>query len=611
MTAGDAYDVVVAGAGISGLTSAYWLKKLVPELRVLLVERSGTAGGLTGDWIDHRAGPRKRLQPPMHMIFRSKYPNLLAMVNELGAEISPLFTGYRIITSDGRRHDLRMEGWAADHLPPPFHAIRTLTRLDLPLLAKWDLLKLVAAGAYCAEEIHRLLPEPRRIPNTVSLESLELLLNMGERARDFVETVTPSIYNLHPWYTSAPRMATVAAGTLALERGCLHHHVFARNYNAAFIDRFVDRLRAMGVEMRFRTEVRRIDSDVEGERVEAIWVRSAGPEVAGSHRWICEGCGAENWSVDRAACTRCGADTTLDRVRSGEIRRPLPSHPWSDPERDGLERIRCRNLVTAMYPHMIAPLLPAGSPLRRHPAVRAFFSSRGNQTQLSIARVYYSAQVTEGDPRITGTHNPAFAFNGCQSVYNVFGGAELDHPRGDVVDVLLDVGVVRDAHTQEEQIDRIVHDLRRVYPAADPSLVEHVSFADLQPSVLYLSEQPAVAGLHRFFSTHRAGARNWFVAGCHSGQIGIGMESATESGLSAANALLEEIGVSARAPVRPYTFPLGARLLALAGRGLVTWKGGGRSWRRLAGSRYSMPEAGARAASRGEPEDEPRARKPA
>lgn len=603
----DAYDAVVVGAGISGLTSAYWLKRLVPELRVLVVERSGTAGGLTGDWIDHRAGPRRRLQPPMHMIFRSKYPNLLAMIAELGAEISPPLDGYRIITSDGRRHDLRMSGWASEHLPPPLHAIRTLGRLDLPLLAKWDLVKLVAAGAVCADAVRRELPEPRGIPNTLSLESLELLLGMGPRARDFVEAVTPSIYNLHPWYTSAPRMAAVAAGTLALDRGCLHHHVFARNYNAAFIDRFVERLRAMGVEMRMRTEVRRIDADPSGARVEAIWVRSAGAEVRGSSRWICHGCGAENWSVDRAACTRCGTDTTFDRVRSGEIPRPPPSGTPSNPEADGLERIGCAYLVTAIYPHMIAPLLPVGSPLRGHPAVRAFFSSRGNQTQLSIARVYYSRHVTGGDRRITGTHNPAFAFNGCQSVFNVFGGEELDHPGGDVVDVLLDVGVVRDAHSQAEQIERIVHDLRRVHPDADPSLVEHVSFADLRPSVLYLSEQPAIANQHRFFSNHRTGARNWFVAGCHSGKIGIGMESATESGMSAANAVLEELGVAARAPVLPYAFPAGARLLALAGRGLVRWKGGGPGWRRAAGSRYSMPGSAARARGPGEaaPPDRP------
>jgi hypothetical protein len=590
MMDGDAYDVVVVGAGISGLTAAYWLKKLVPELRLLVLERSGSAGGLTGDWVDHRAGPRKRLQPPMHMIFRSKYPNLLALVNDLGAEISPIFRGYDILTSDGKRHDLRMEGWTAAHLPPPLHSIGTLARMRLPLLAKWDLVKLVTVGATCADALRRQMQEPTHLPNTVSLESLELLLDMGARARDFVETVTPSIYNLHPWYTSGPRMAAVAAGTLALDRNGLHHNVFARNYNAAFIDRFVDRLLELGVEVRFRNEVRRIDADPHGERVETIWVRSAGPEVSGSSRYVCESCGAENWCVDRALCTRCGADTTLDRVRSGAITRPLPSRPWSDPERDGLERIRCRHLVTAMYPHMIAPLLPVDSPLRRHPVVRAFFSSRGNQTQLSIARVYYAKPVTRGAAGITGTHTPAFAFNGCQSVYNLFGGEELDHPRGDVVDVLLDVGVIRDAHGQAEQIDRIVHDLQRVYPDADPSLVEHVSYADLHPSVLYTSEQPAIAGLHRFFTTHRTGARNWFVAGCHSGTIGIGMESAAESGLSVANALLEEMGVSARAPVRPYTFPVGSRLLAWAGHGLLLWKSRGRDWRRLAGSRYSMPK---------------------
>ncbi len=594
----DAYDVVVVGAGISGLTSAYSLKKLVPDLRVLVLERSGTAGGLTGDWVDHRAGPRKRLQPPMHMIFRNKYPNLLALVGELGAEISPTFRGYDIFTSDGKKHDLRMEGWAAARLPPPLHGIGTLARLRLPLLAKWDLAKLVTVGATCADALRRELQEPPLVPNTVSLESLELLLDMGARARDFVETVTPSIYNLHPWYTSAPRMAAVAAGTLALDRDSLHHSLFARNYNAAFIDRFVERLRSLGVEMRFRCEVRRIDADGRGERVEAIWVRAAGPEVSRSSRYVCESCGAENWCVDRALCTRCGMDTTLDRVRSGEIARPLPSRPWSDPDRDGLERIGCRHLLTAMYPHMIAPLLPIDSPLRGHPVVRAFFSSRGNQTQLSIARVYYSQPVTRGARGIVGTHTPAFAFNGCQSVYNLFGGDELDHARGDVLDVLLDVGVIRDAHRHAEQIDRIVHDLRRVFPDADPSLVEHVSYADMLPSVLYTSEQPAIAGLHRVFATHRTGARNWFVAGCHSGKIGIGMESAAESGLSAANAVLEEMGVSARAPVLPYAFPIGARLLAWAGRGLVLWKSRGRAWRRLAGSRYSMPTAEGRPAGR-------------
>ncbi|MFH1215730.1 MAG: protoporphyrinogen oxidase [Pseudomonadota bacterium] len=39
------YDVVIVGAGVSGLAAAHFLKKQSPGLRVLLLERSGRAGG--------------------------------------------------------------------------------------------------------------------------------------------------------------------------------------------------------------------------------------------------------------------------------------------------------------------------------------------------------------------------------------------------------------------------------------------------------------------------------------------------------------------------------------------------------------------------------------
>ncbi|MBI2982545.1 MAG: NAD(P)-binding protein, partial [Deltaproteobacteria bacterium] len=35
------YDVVIAGAGLAGLTSAYYLKKLNPSLKIVILERSG------------------------------------------------------------------------------------------------------------------------------------------------------------------------------------------------------------------------------------------------------------------------------------------------------------------------------------------------------------------------------------------------------------------------------------------------------------------------------------------------------------------------------------------------------------------------------------------
>lgn len=583
------WDVVIAGAGLAGLASAYYLKKTKPDLKIVILERSGTAGGLTGNWIDHRLGPDKKLQMPMHMIFREKYANLMRLVEEIGGIPSPLYSGFSIITGDGTRHRLEMVDWTARHLPPPFHALGMFAKLGMPLREKWDLFKLGCVATYCAKELLEGAQEPSRVPNTLSLESLELLLNMGPRARDFLESVTPSIYNTHPSYTSGPRMAAVMAATMTMTRDSLHYHVFGKNYNAAFIDRFVERLNAMGVEFRFWTEVRRIESDADGKKVTGIWCRPYGPETGRSERYVCDNCGAENYYLDRAFCTRCGLDTTLDRIREKKIGRPAARELWKMTPDDGCEEVRCRWLVTAMYPHMIARLLPIDSPLRRHPYVRSFFSSRGNQTQLSIGRVYYKKQVTRGEREITGTHNPFLAFNGCQSVYNNFGPEDLGHRQGDVIDVLLDVGVVRDAHSPQVQVRRIVTDLQRVYPDADPSLVEHVSFADIYPDVLYLTEQPAIAGLHRFFNTHRTGASNWFVAGCHSGMIGIGMESAVEGAMSTVNLILEGMQSPDRVPIQKYEIHAGSKIAALIGNGILFWKGRGRSFGRLAGSTYSLP----------------------
>ncbi|MBI4374648.1 MAG: FAD-dependent oxidoreductase [Deltaproteobacteria bacterium] len=574
------YDVVIAGAGLAGLTSAYYLKKLNPSLKIVILERSGSAGGLSGNWIDHRLGLKKKLQMPMHMIFVEKYRNILNLVSEIGGTLSPRYTGYRMITSNGKRHRMEMEDWTAKYLPPPLHALGMFSKLNLSLYAKWDLFKLGLASSYCYRELTRGAAEPCLVPNTISFESFQLLLNMGAEARDFIETATPSIYNPHPWYTSAPRMAAVTAGTLMVNRGSLHYHVFGKNYNAAFIDQFVAKLARMGVEIRYWTEVRRIDSNPEGSQVDAVWYRSYGPE-SGGKRYVCENCGAENHALDRAFCTRCGRDTTLNRVRDGEIQKPACQELWMRPKESGCQSLKGRWFITAMYPHMISKLIPDDSPLRKQPYVKSFFSSRGNQTRLSIGRVYYSRPVTNGETFITGTHNPTFCFNGCQSVFNNFGGEDLDH-HGDVIDVLLDVGVIQEAHRPEEMTEKIVKDLQGVYPEASPSLVEAISFAKISPDVLYLTEQPAITNLHRFFNTHQTGASNWFVAGCHSGQIGIGMESAVESGMSTVNQLFEKMGSPERVPVESYTMSAGSRIAATVGAGLLRWKGRGRGFRRLA-----------------------------
>ncbi len=575
--------ITIVGAGLAGLTSAYELAKRGYDCHV--IERSGTAGGLTGNWIDERLGPDKKFQTPMHMDFINKYHNFTRLINEIGGILSPLYEGYNIITSDETKHRLEMNDWSSRILPPPLHGLGMFRKLKMPLLAKWDFMKLAAVSTYCAREMLTLKQEPKAIPNTLSLESLELILNINPHTRDFIESVTPSIYNLHPWYTSAPRMAAVIAGTMTMNRDSLHYHVFGKNYNAAFIDKFVDQLKEIGVTFDFWTEVRRIESK-DGEKVDHIWVQHYGPEHGGQ-RYSCQNCGAENYCLDRAFCTRCGLDTTLDKIRQGLIKNVVGSELWANPRSHGYQSIKCEKLITATYPHVIAKLIPTNSPLRRLPYVRSCFSTRGNQTQLSIGRVYYKEPVTRDEMFITGTHNPHYCFNGCQSVYNNFGGEDLGW-KGDVIDVLLDVGIIRDAHSPRDQIKRIVKDLHRVYPDADPRKVACVSFANIYPEVLYLSEQPAIAGLHRFFNTHRTGAKNWYVAGCHSGLIGIGMESAVESALSTANCILEDDGRKTRVPVIPYDLHFGSRVFAKLGRAILWWKTRGHNLRRRAETKYSL-----------------------
>jgi hypothetical protein len=68
------------------------------------------------------------------------------------------------------------------------------------------------------------------------------------------------------------------------------------------------------------------------------------------------------------------------------------------------------------------------------------------------------------------------------------------------------------------------------------------------------------------------------------------MESAVESALSTVNCILEDMNVGERVYIEPYHMHTGTRLAAILGKGILLWKGGGRSFRRLAGTTYSMPK---------------------
>jgi ribulose 1,5-bisphosphate synthetase/thiazole synthase len=57
-------DVAIVGAGLTGLWSAYYVKRLQPDLRIVLVEREFAgfgASGRNGGWLSSElAGSRER-----------------------------------------------------------------------------------------------------------------------------------------------------------------------------------------------------------------------------------------------------------------------------------------------------------------------------------------------------------------------------------------------------------------------------------------------------------------------------------------------------------------------------------------------------------------------
>ena len=44
----QSYDVIIVGAGISGASTAFWLRQEDPDLKIAILEKSEVAAGATG-----------------------------------------------------------------------------------------------------------------------------------------------------------------------------------------------------------------------------------------------------------------------------------------------------------------------------------------------------------------------------------------------------------------------------------------------------------------------------------------------------------------------------------------------------------------------------------
>jgi hypothetical protein len=544
MEEGKTYDVVIIGGGISGLTCGLYLQEA--GLKVLILERAPQAGGLASSWQVQEQGDEEGknfvlqylkeedilLQYPMHMIFRQKYANLLDVYSHLGilhTNLTPPLKEFNIIDSRLVKHKFKMED---SLLPAPLHSIKAVLGLKMGII---DRLSFLFAGLpiiYLGNSLNCEKP-PVSFWDMASMEALLERAWVTARARDFIASYVPSIYNLDSIEVNARRMAMVTFGTLFMSKRGLWYQLVNDNYITGTVEPHVRRFMEAGGTIKVNCEARRIFHS-ETEVVKIVY------QDLNSGTWItCPCCGCEQPVLDEGFCKKCGLRWTLRGSNSPTQVRIEP------PAGDNLQEVSAKYYVAGVRGHQLLPLMSLESPLRAHP----YFQNLGREKGacLSIARIFYDKKITD-EKFITGTSRRVFCFNGCQDVGNIM--PRYGKYPGSVVDVLADRAESLQLLPVKEFLKHVIRDLSKVWPQAGDAEVKLALGAHIHPDVLYHKEVPRLPGeRNRLVDTP---LRNLYACNCSLGLIGIGMESAYQAGKLAANRILEQ---EARPTVHVHGFP--------------------------------------------------------
>jgi len=538
------HDVVIIGGGLSGLTCGLYLQEA--GLKVLILERAPQAGGLTSSWQVEEQGDDEGknfvlqylkeedlvLQYPMHMIFREKYPNLIDVYQHLGilhTNLTPPLKEFNIIDSRSVTHKFKME---ESLLPAPLHSIQTVLRLKMGIIDRLSFLFAALHIIYLGNGLNCEKPSVS-FWDMVSMEALLERAWVTERARDFVASYIPSIYNLDSIEVNARRMAAVTFGTLFMSKQGLLYQLVNDNYISGTVEPHVNRFREAGGEIKVNCEVRRIvhnETDVEKILYQDF----------NTGTWItCPSCGCKQPVLDEGFCRKCGLRWTFRGPSN-----PAQAH-IEPPVGENLQEVSAKYYVAGLRGHQLLPLMSLESPLRAHP----YFQNLGREQGacLSIARIFYDRKITD-EKFITGTSRRAFCFNGCQDVGNIM--PRYSKYPGSVIDVLADRAESLQLLPMKEFLKCVIRDLARVWPKAKEAEVKLALGAHIHPDVLYHKEVPRLPG-ERNRLVHTP-LKNLYACNCSLGLIGIGMESAYQAGKLAANKILEQEG---RPTVRVYGFP--------------------------------------------------------
>lgn len=547
-------SVIILGAGLAGLRSASVLADR--GYKVTVLERAPMAGGCTSSWTDHRDPERSSIrkgQMQMNFPFYENLnyfcwreltlPTLKSPITALPKSWvnlpNPAFTdrlnGFYLADEGGRRMHLTSQprtylGKALSLLPAPLSAMQILTDFEgFPTLR--DRLSAIRFHALAILFGDKAIPP---ISDDWNFYGIMRHLGLTHEAIKTFRRITYSITNLADADQVGPKFLHLFYLAYLRDKNILGCRMMNDDCNPALIDRLVEALKSRGVIFRFNCHVR--DILIEQQRAIGITVEDCG----GYLDIVCDNCGllyppAKQFPL----CPACGCATP----EKNQLKNTAPPPP---------ELLTAQFIISAMQPHQLANLFrsPDNHPFRQFGQFRALGQFKG--AALTVSRIFLDRKVTH-EYNLTGLDRDFWSMNGCMDISNIM----PRYAEASVFDTLSDDGEVLEFYPEKELKQRLVFDLKMLFPETKSAKVRKHLLARIFPAALYHRPFPR---LNSRFLPHSplTPLANFFLAGDWTDEFELGMEAAVKSGTHAANAVLSaDSQIALLEPIyRPTVAPL-------------------------------------------------------
>lgn len=505
--------IVILGGGLAGLTSALALSSN-KEFEITVIERASAAGGCTASWRDHRDADKSEIQYPMHMIFPRLYVNFLSVLKFMGLtkKLTTKFDRFFFFNEHNRKSSLALSEFAKK-LPAPLHGLNILWNFDGcgPL----DKLSTIRFFLFCIKHGGNDLPNAS---DQYNFYGFCKKLGMTEEAVKAMARITYSITNLPPSEQVGPKFAKLFYEVILANSDSLGYQMINDNYTPGLIAPWVIFLRNAGVKFLFNHELTEIEC--ENDKVTRISMINHNP----GPWFICTNCGNRfPNATQKISCPKCGF-----------IMGYLPPD-YSEPEY--FKDLEADHIISCLQPHQLAKIIFANEehPFKKFQYFRNLGKYKG--ASLSVSRIWLDRKCT-GEDNLTGLDRHYFSFNGIMDISNIM---PERYREKSVFDTLSDDGDTLKLWHAQDLKERLILDMKRVFPQTRNAKVTKHLLAHIWPSVLYHKATPELSSLYRPLS-QQSPIENFVLAGDWISALEIGMEGAIRSGLEAANIILRKTG---------------------------------------------------------------------